>query len=54
MLMWDPNGMWVTDLRHGRPIGLLPGVDPIRCAAAGDHLACPTTGRTMTVWRIRR
>lgn len=52
MLLWDPHGMWVTDLRRGRPIGLLPGVDPIRCAAVGDHLACPTAGGTMTVWRI--
>jgi hypothetical protein len=53
LLLWDPRGMWVTDRRHGRPIALLPGVDPIRCVAVGDHLACPTTGGT-TVWWIDR
>ena len=51
-LLWDPRGMWVTDRRHGRPIALLPGVDPINCVAVGDHLACPTVGGTMTVWQI--
>lgn len=54
LLLWDPHGMWVIDLRPGRPIALLPGVDPIRCAAVGDHLACPTDGLAMTVWRVKR
>ena len=52
MLMWDNRGMWVVERRHGRSIALLPGVDPIRCAAVADRLACPTAGGTMTVWAV--
>jgi outer membrane protein assembly factor BamB len=54
LLFWDTHGMWVTELRRGRPIGLLRGVDPIRCAAVGDRLACPLAGQAMAVWTIDR
>ncbi|MGX6601759.1 outer membrane protein assembly factor BamB family protein [Micromonosporaceae bacterium Da 78-11] len=54
MLFWDEDGMWVTDLRHGRPIALVHDVVPVRCSAVDEFLTCPGAGRTMTVWRVDR
>ncbi|KUL25013.1 hypothetical protein ADL15_42890 [Actinoplanes awajinensis subsp. mycoplanecinus] len=43
----------VADLRAGRTYGVLPGVLPYACTAAGDFVACPDNGGT-AVWQVSR
>jgi hypothetical protein len=52
LLRDDRNHTWVTGLVSREIIGALPLVSSRSCSAAGDFLACPTDGRTVTVWRL--
>ena len=53
MVLFDRDRAWVTGLADGRVRGVLPLVVPSSCETAGELLACPTAGATVTVWRVR-
>ncbi|MEU4241065.1 PQQ-binding-like beta-propeller repeat protein [Actinoplanes sp. NPDC026619] len=54
LLRNDRDRTWVTGLVSREIIGVLPLVVSTRsCTAAGDYLACPTGGQTVTVWKVR-
>lgn len=54
MLRTDRNQTWVVRLRDGRVAGPLPFFAPAECARTRPYLACPTDGRSVTVWRIEQ
>jgi hypothetical protein len=55
MLRFDRNQTWVLSLGDGRVLGVLPDlIFASSCEAAGEFLACPMAGQTVTVWRIPR
>ncbi|MCU7725743.1 PQQ-binding-like beta-propeller repeat protein [Actinoplanes sp. KI2] len=52
LLRYDRDHTFVTRSADGRVLGGLPVFAPSGCNAAGRFLACPASGRSLTVWRI--